>query len=238
MKRILLSLCAFIGLAVSARSADFFSTEPCETLFDLGVRVGVNTSNRTVNPDLFPVYERQSWGTGFDAGIVADINIRDYIAVQPGIFFESRSGDYNFVTSYEMYPGGTQYLTQIGHRRSYNLTVPILASFRFNVTDQIRWIAEAGPYFSFVLSSKMDDKVLLGTGKADTNLENYFAQKPASFDFGFKIGTGLLLFNHYYIGVHYEAGAVKAYKDQKIGNLKKSFGGRTKGWIFSIGYTF
>lgn len=237
MKRTITTLLAVASLAVSSFGADFFSTKPCENLFDLGVRLGVNTTNRTIDPAVIPGYEHQSWGTGFDLGVVADLNIRNYLAIQPGLFFESRSGNYSFVTSEEN-GLGKDYLTQIGHRRSYNLSVPVLASFRFNITDNIRWIAEFGPYFSFVLSSSMKDKALVATAMTDEESDLYFAQKPASFDFGFKIGTGLQILGHYYVGVHYEAGALKAYKDRKLGNIKESFGGRTKGWIFSLGYTF
>lgn len=223
---------------LTARGADFFSTSQSETLFDIGVRLGVNTSNRTVSPDAMPGYNHQSWGTGFDIGAVVDINIRDYFAVQPGIYFETRSGNYTFVVPFEDAVGKSLNMTQSGSRRDCNLTIPVMASFRFNISDNIRWIAEAGPYLSFVLGSSQDNKVLLVDGTGIDGEVPVFSQKPSTVDFGFRLGTGLLLSHHYYLGIHYSAGALNAYKDRRISNLKQVFGGRTKSWLFTIGYNF
>jgi len=212
-------------LAVATASAqDFFSTDQCDSFFNLGVRVGINTSNRTLNSDAIPGYNHQGWGTGFDAGVVADINIRDYLSIQPGVFFESRSGHSSFVTEGGDPSTELVYLTQEAHRRTYNLAIPVLASVRFNVTENLRWMVEAGPYVSFVLSSKFKNKSLVATDPSAAAL--MFSQKPASTDFGFKLGTGLQFFDHYYVGVHYLAGATKAYKDQKIADgVKFTYGG-------------
>ena len=57
--------------------------------------MGVNTSNRTLKSSAFPdCYHHESWGTGFDVGFVAGLNIRDYLAIQPGVFFETRGGNF------------------------------------------------------------------------------------------------------------------------------------------------
>lgn len=236
MKRlfILTMLLAWLGNAV--QGADFLSTETCEKTFDLGVRLGINTTNRTTGTNIG--YDRQSWGTGFDAGVVADINLRDYISVQPGFFFESRSGSYTFVTAKSNDVDPLYYITQAGHRRSYNFTIPILASLRFNLSDNLRWLVEAGPYVSFVLSSKLINDELVSTGVL-TEFAPPFEQKPASADFGLKLGTGLLISDHYYVGVHYEAGLTKAYKDQRFDDVYiRKYGGHTKAWLFTIGYNF
>lgn len=228
-----------------ASAADFFSTDKCDRLFDLGVRVGMNTSNRTVDKEVLGGYNFQSWGTGFNAGVVADINIREYISIQPGVFFESRSGNCQFVTP--VYTNGADgagavyetayWLSQSAHLHTYNLTIPILASVRFNVTDNLRWMIEAGPYISFGLSSKLQNKEIVTTIPAELDVP-MFAQDPAPVDFGFKFGTGLEFFGHYYVGVHYEFGVTKAWKDRTAGNLKYIYGGRTKAWLFTLGYNF
>ena len=93
MKKLLLSL-AVCGATLSASAQDFFSTDDPETLFNLGVRVGINTSNRTLSNSIGNIWNINSWGTGFDAGVVADINFKNYISVQPGFFYESRSGSF------------------------------------------------------------------------------------------------------------------------------------------------
>ena len=238
MKKGILALAIACISGFELPAADFFSTEHCENLFDLGVRVGLNTSNRTINSKALSGYNYQGWGLGFTAGVVADINVREYLAIQPGVFFESRSGHCSFVNEgVNISNGQTVYLSQEAHRRSYNPTVPVLASFRFNITDNLRWKVEAGPYFGFLLSSDLKNKSLVATDPAASDLA--FTQKPASFDFGFKLGTGLQFSDHYYFGIHYEAGAIDAYKDLKLADgVKQSFGGKTKAWTFTIGYDF
>lgn len=237
MKRFLLG--AMCALAVgSASASDFFSTEKCDDLFTFGARIGVNTTNRTLKSSAYPdCYHHESWGTGFDIGAVADINIRDYISIQPGFFFESRSGSYTLMgtAAGSFLTDDTSEIAQAGNRRSYNFTIPVMAVLHFNVTDDVRWNVEAGPYVAFVLDSSLKNKRFVVNGTADTPL---FSQKAATVDFGFKMGTALEILEHYYVGAHYLAGCVGAWKDLKVGPITKTFGGVTKGWVFSIGYNF
>lgn len=236
MKRLLTTLTIATGLSLSLQAADFLSAEPAETPFTLGVRLGLNTSNRTLRN--MPGYQKQNWGIGFDAGVVADINIRDYISIQPGFFFESRSGSYIFITPRESAINPLHYVTQAGHRRSYNFTVPVMASLRFNLSDDVRWLVEAGPYVSFVLSSSLRNDELVSTGILPET-EPPFEQKPAGADFGLKFGTGIQVFGHYYAGIHYLAGLTRAYKNQPLSDgYSISYEGHTKSWMFTIGYNF
>lgn len=237
MKRLIIgALCALT--ASGAWASDFFSTEESEDLFDFGLRIGVNTSNRTVKSSALPgVYHHESWGTGFDLGAVVNLNFRDYLTLQPGFFFESRSGDYTLMgLQTELHdPVLTGDVAQAGHRTSYNFTVPVLAVIHFNVTDDLRWNVEAGPYVSFVLDSRLKNKKFVVNGTAESPI---FSQKAASVDFGFKLGTGLEILEHYYVGVHYLAGCLDAWKKYDFGDYSKSFGGVTKAWVFSLGYNF
>lgn len=237
MKRLFISsICALTAIAASA--SDFFSTEKCDNLFTFGARIGVNTTNRTLGSDALPdAYHNESWGTGFDAGFTVDLNIRDYISIQPGFFFETRSGSY-VMMGYQSDLFGTNddsEIAQAGKRSSYNFTIPVMAIFHFNLADNLRWNVELGPYVAFVLDSSLKNKRFIVDGTSETPL---FSQKASSFDFGIKMGTGLELFSHYYLGVHYLAGCLDAWKDLTVGSYTKSFGGVTKGWVFSLGYNF
>lgn len=237
MKKFLIgALCAATSICASA--ADFFSTEKCDELFTFGARIGVNTSNRTIGDKAYPsCYHNESWGTGFDVGAVVSLNIRDYLSIQPGFFFESRSGGYTIMGTGEgsALPTDGSEIAQTGRRRSYNFTIPVMAVFGFNVTDDVRWNVETGPYVAFVLDSKLKNKRFVVNGTAD---EPLFSQKAAGIDFGFKMGTAFEILDHYYIGAHYMAGCLPAWNDRKVGNITKTFGGVTKAWVFSIGYNF
>lgn len=236
MKRLIGAACALATLGANA--ADFFSTEPADELFTFGARVGVNTSNRTIGNDCYPDgYHNESWGTGFDVGIVANLNFRNYFSIQPGVFFESRSGRYTVMGSAKdsgFTDDGSE-MAQAGKRRSYNLTIPVMAVFGFNLTDDVRWTVEAGPYVAFLLDSNLKNKAFIVNGPSEVPL---FMQKPASVDFGVKMGTGIEVLKHYYVGAHYMAGCVDAWKDREIGNVTKTFGGHTKAWVFTLGYNF
>lgn len=243
MKTTILSL-ALAASAFGASAADFFSTERPEDTFNFGLRVGINTSNRTVNNDaLFDSdlsfgYGRQSWGTGFDLGAVVDINIRNYLSIQPGFFFESRSGDYTFFENQINYGGAGPMTTQIGHMRSYAFNIPILASFHFNITDDIRWDVDFGPYVGFNLSSSLKDKVLQTNG-ITSEVHAIFDRKAAPVDFGFKFGTAFRILRHYYVGAHYMAGATRAWKNLELDAItERNYGGHTKAWVFTLGYDF
>lgn len=227
-------LCAAVS---SAGAADFFSTDKCEHLMEFGARIGVNTSNRTISDKAFPDgYHHESWGNGFDLGVTAAINIRDYLAIQPGFFFATRGGAFSVFGNSTQYgvdiPGES--VAQAGKRNSYNFTIPVMALVRFNLTDNVRWNVEAGPYLGLVLSSKISNKAYVSSTEGD--FIPLFSQKASTVDFGFKMGTSLLLFSHYYVGIHYMAGCVDAWKDYKYDNISKSFGGCTKAWVFTIGY--
>ncbi|MDE7382148.1 MAG: PorT family protein [Muribaculaceae bacterium] len=232
--RFLLS-CSLAALASTAMAADFFSTAEPASLFDIAVRFGLNTSNRTIAKKTFDNWNCNSWGTGIDLGATADINFRDWFSVQPGFFFQSRSGNYAYSTTIIESEDVISSLDQFGHIRSYNFTIPVLAAAHFNLTDDVRWNVEFGPYIQFGLHNSIDKNLLF----LDGNIPHFPYESPdqwehakmRSFDFGFKFGTGLTILKHYDVAVHYEAGALDVWKISKLG-------GRNKAWIFSVGYKF
>lgn len=220
-KFILSSLCVFLSLAASA--SDFFSTAAPDKFFGIGVRLGFNTSNSTIGkgPDL---WNHSSWGTGFDAGVVADIAFRDFLTIQPGFFYESRSSSYTYIWSR---PGSQQEVV-VGHALNYTFQVPVIASVRFNVTDNVRWSLDIGPTFSFGIGKSDKGKYFLPT--EFTYDEGYYKNRH-KFEVGLKMGTGLTIRKHYYLGVHYVAGMRDVYKVDGLG-------GRNKTWTFTLGYDF
>lgn len=235
-----------IASGLTAQAADFFCTAERPTLMDMGLRVGVNTSNRTVSETMPGGYQHQNWGTGIDIGMVVDLNIKDFISLQPGLFFESRSGSYTFITPKSGVIAGDDVVAaipysydvvQAGNRRSYGFTIPLLCSLRFNVDEHVRWSVDLGPYLAFTFGSKLNNKELLTTG-THLDFEPPFQQKAASTDFGLKFGTGFEFYRHYYVGVHYQAGLLNAWKDLNLGDVKQVYGGRNKAWLFSVGYNF
>lgn len=223
----LLSLCCF-----SAGAQEFLSAEPSGNLISLGFRVGANSSIRTFSRDYFRQWNVDSWGTGVDAGFVLDLNIRDFFALQPGVFFESRSGNYAYAQDYFDYSGEKQEFTEMGRYRTYNMVIPVMFSFRFNLSPTVRWIAEAGPYAQFMLHSTDKNKIIVPNVQPDASTQvNPAIAHANSLDGGLKIGAGFSLKRTYSFYLHYMAGARKAWKAPHEG-------GRNKAWVFTLGYDF
>lgn len=227
MKKILLAASLILSVSSVASAVEFVSTDKPDELFNLGVRVGINTSNRTINSPIGSTWNVNGWGTGFDAGVVADLNFRDFISVQPGFFFESRSGSFAYKSSL----GNDSELSQMGKGRAYFFTIPVMAVGHFNILEDLRWNVEFGPYFQFKLKSTFDKSFSYPSAIYDGVLNYYSDVKTSKFDFGFKMGTSLDICNHYYVGVHYVAGMLRAWNYPALG-------GRNKEWLFSIGYNF
>ena len=229
-QKYILAALALLG-PLCSYAADFLSTEPAENLFNLGVRVGVNSSNRTFPSEKFSAWNVNSWGTGFDAGVVVDLNMREYLSIQPGIFFESRSGHYSYSEDYTNEKNQPDYFTQLGRLRTYNIIIPVMASFRLNIADNLQWLIEAGPYAQFKLHASDSNKIQVIDQPTPTSPLKVEYAKSNFADWGFKMGTGLRLNRHYSFSIHYLAG---------VGNVWKSpiEGGSNKAWTFTLGYDF
>ncbi|MDE5773493.1 MAG: PorT family protein [Muribaculaceae bacterium] len=228
MKRICTLLCAttILSLACSASILDMGTPSK---LCSLGARIGVNTSNRTVDKNIFDEWSNNSWGTGINVGVVADVNLRNFISLQPGFYFESRSGNYAYANSSMTAGAPDEILSQFGHTRSYNFTIPVLVAVHFSIAPAVRWNVEVGPYIQLILKNSMGDGFKYPDADS-TAWTTYSVAKPSNFDFGFKFGTSLTLCSHFNVGVHYSAGWLDAWKN--------GLGGRNKAWIFSAGYDF
>lgn len=209
---------------------EFFSTSPAETTFGFGARLGINSSNLTFLKPAFPAWNVNSWGTGFDIGFVADLNLREYLTIQPGIFYESRSGNYAYAQNFFDKSGQVSDFTQLGHYRSYNINIPIMASVRFNLTENLRWIVEAGPYAQMRIHDTASGKIQVIYPQASSSAPVIVeTAKTNFFDFGLKIGTGFSLYKRYSIFVHYMGGMKNVWKSPLAG-------GHNKAWVFTAGY--
>lgn len=242
IRLLLLSLAAGISMNSSAQLLD--AAIP-ESPFGLGFRVGVNSSNISNNyADAIDGYDwtTTSWKTGFTAGVVADLKLRNYVAIQPGFFFQSRNMDYrNMVT--ETVAGGVSSMeSQDGHVRSYNFNIPVMVSLRLGLSSILQARVEFGPYFAFGLggdnkctSTSVGVNGELGTPvtvKTDIYGNDGYMR---GFDWGLKMGVGFVFAKKYYLGVHYEAGCRNVYKQPE--NVRHDLKGHNKAWDITLGYT-
>lgn len=226
---------ALIGIIFSGQlqAQEFFDKSEAPKLFTFGARLGFNTSNRTFPAGNYMNYTMSSWGTGFNAGVVANMNFKEFLSLQPGFFFESRSG--NLVNIVDYYPSGTvqsypKTHCEVDHLRAYYFTIPVLGVVKFNLSENIKWNVEFGPYLQFCLKETgQNDVEMLYLQDITLSYVQYMADHRG-FDVGLKMGTGLTFYQHYYVGVHYLAGLTNAWSLPS--------GGRNKSWMFTVGYDF
>lgn len=220
--------CALFAGILSADAQSLIDTGMPEHLFSLGLRAGVNTSNINIDKEVFPDWNVNSWGTGFELGAVFNINLRNFFTLQPGFYYESRSGNYAYARSTGV---GAEYTdAQMGHYRNYHFTIPVIAQLRMKLLPGGTWSVDVGPYFSWMLHSKHhDDIVYIAPGQAG-NAELRTAERNR-YDWGLKVGTGINFLTHFYAGIHYKIGMRDVWNTDYLG-------GRSKVWNFTVGYDF
>lgn len=235
MKRLISAAIATI-LAVSAAlptyGSDFFDTSVAERTFNIGLRAGFNTSNTTMKTPPYAVWNNSAWGLGGNFGVVADINFREWLTVQPGIFFDIRNNKYNMAYMWvNPNEDDLQHRVSVGSARRGSITIPLLASVRFNISDNLRWLVEAGPYYRIQFGNDEYTEVLTSSSLTPSGEPDFITPKLRKGELGLKIGSGLLLNRHYYIGVHYLAGFSSPFSTSGMGGSNKS-------WTFTLGYDF
>ncbi len=212
--------------AATAPAQEWIDTSTADNFMTLGARIGFNTSNATRDKEP-ALTNLDSWGTGFDAGVVVSLNFLNCVSVQPGFFFESRSHNYSYIA-----PSGSTVLPfnvhEYGHTRHTTFKVPVMGQFVTNPAEGLRWSFDFGPCFTFGLGGSDKGTYEIG-GESRHYSDGYFDNRH-KFDFSLKMGTGIQVLDHYYLGVHYEAGCTKVWKH--------SLAGRNKAWTFTIGYDF
>lgn len=226
LKNILSVIAMTMSLSVVAQTAPFFDSGAPERLMTFGARLGVNTSNRSVDGDFYNFRSHTSWGVGGEIGAVVNLNIRNFISIQPGLFFQLRNTGHTFVNLDYQQPEGDypSIYVNTGHNRAVDLTIPILARGHFNLSDNLRWDVDFGPYVSVHLGGTSSS---IKIGNEPNGLGD---MKEQAAEFGLKMGSGLTLNERYSFAIHYMAGCTSAWKSP--------YPGHSKLWSFTVGYDF
>lgn len=244
MKKIILSILATLTIVAPQAQAQINLMDDGlpERLFVFGVRAAINTSNLSDNLSSAQQgmkWTNNQWKAGFSMGVVCDINVRNFLTLQPGLFLQRRNHDYTHMISSAQ---DGSFTCNDGNRSSYYFQIPILASWRVDFTDDFQWQLDFGPYFLYGIDG--DDKytsfsIIPGLVTENvTRKKDYFGSDGMvkGYDWGFKMGTGLVVLKKYYVGIHYEAGCRNVLKP--VEGSPQKYSAHNKAWQFSIGYNF
>lgn len=222
---------AAVAFTATAQSIVIDQGQP-EKLLNYGVRLGFNASN--VSNNFTSIGSAQwalnDWENGITVGAVVDFNINNCMSVQSGLYYQRRRSDFkNLHTSESI-------IAIEGKRTANFFQIPVLASFRMGLGKNIQGQIDFGPYFAFGFGGKVNYSVYSSIDDEVEPFEfrqDYFGDKGNyhTFDWGFKMGVGALFYDHYYVGIHYDAGARNTLNVDDATGVNKA-------WNFTLGYNF
>lgn len=168
-------------------------------------KVGMNFSNMTKFDDTKAL-------PGFNLGVGMDYGFSENWSLQSGLMISSKCykvKDYAKV-------------------RPIYLDIPILAAYKFNISDNTKFVINAGPYLAFGLGGKCkfdeggDYKLFKGEDGEDAEYSR--------FDLGIQYGIGLEIGDHYLVNLTGQNGFISPfdYPDGYDGDKPKNM-------TFSIG---
>lgn len=164
-------------------------------------RLGVNFSNLTGDGDTKAL-------TGFTLGVGMDYGFSENWSLQSGLMISSKGWKYK----------------EEGEKMTFRpiyLDIPILAAYKFNISDNTKFVINAGPYLAFGLGGKAK------YGDVDYKLFKSDEGDWKRFDLGIQYGIGLELSEHYLINLTGQNGFICPWDVDE--------GDKPKNMTFSIG---
>lgn len=190
-----------------------------------GVRAGVGFGHAlgSVKSDDYNIGD-SDFGTkvGFSIGAVADIKLSESFYLQPGLYYVNKG----YKNKYEEKDNGSSYKATVKYGLHY-FEIPVLASYRHSINNDIVLQGNFGPYIAVGLGGKVKNSLDIEGNLGAVNIESSSnTSYPAfgvsdkvdeergdlqRFDFGLSFGVGLTLKEHYYAGIKYDLGLVNMF---------------------------
>lgn len=241
MKKCFMMAALLIGCMATASAQeirDMFGSDQKGGI-SYGVRAGLNVSKIAgqYSPDSGDKLDFNS-RVGFQVGAVVDIPITNGFYVQPGLLFTTRGAKEKFSYS----EAGYSEETSTKYRPMY-LQIPVLASFRADVSESVNVQVHVGPHFAFGLGGKCKDSYSDSDGLSESQKYPFFGESTENearfgakrFDFGLSFGAGVTLREHYYVGIVYDLGLVNMAIDKEWGKEAKF---HNRNFSIQLGYNF
>lgn len=191
-----------------------------------GVKAGMNmTSLGSDFKDALEGFDQKT-KIGFHIGAFVDLGITENFYIQPGLYYSNKGAKFEAKEN-------SDYKVKVN--LSY-LEIPILASYRFRLSDNMKLHINTGPYLAYGLGGKFKfepselEEAMDGDVKAFDEDEGDLKR----FDFGWSFGAGVN-FSAVYVGLKYDLGfsniAGDSYDEVDVKIHNRNFS-------VSVGYTF
>jgi hypothetical protein len=151
-----------------------------------GIKAGLN--NSTLGGDGADIPGKKS-NTGFNFGVMAGIPLSTHFVFQPELMYSANQG-------MEFRPTTTS-------ETNYNLNyvnIPLMLKYKSS-----GFYGEAGPYFGFLTSGKIKNKI------GGVTTENDIKESFDGTDMGVALGTGYMMNSGFGFGVRYNMGLQNIY---------------------------
>lgn len=168
-------------------------------------KFGMNFSNMTKDSEAKAL-------PGFHLGVGMDYGFSENWSLQSGLMISSKGYKYD-----------KDVLGADFKARPIYLDIPILAAYKFNISDNTKFVINAGPYLAFGLGGK---------GKFDVDgaedIKVFKGEEGMSrFDLGIQYGIGLEISEHYLVNLTGQNGFICPWDVEE--------GDKPKNMTFSIG---
>lgn len=209
----------------------------------IGVRAGLNSSNISMKRAVETVQTKE-WKKGFVVGAVVDIKLTNHIYLQPGFYYDQRNDNYTTTVTNTSIVDGVQ-IEGLSHTAAKVGTkwfqIPVLASYRIDLLNVLQIQGDFGPFLAYGLGGKTKSRTLnydldlpMPSDVPEISVPN-FGKEGSLFrtDWGLKMGVGVLLWHHYYVGAHYMTGF------RNLSTIKDVVeSSNTHNWQITVGYNF
>lgn len=165
-------------------------------------KFGMNFSNMTKFDDTKAL-------PGFNLGVGMDYGFSENWSLQSGLIISSKG--------WKVKEGDIK-----NTYRPIYLDIPILAAYKFNISDNTKFVINAGPYLAFGLGGKAKYE-----GGGDDKMFDKEGWDMSRFDLGIQYGIGLEISEHYLVNLTGQNGFICPWDIDE--------GDKPKNMTFSIG---
>ena len=182
-------------------------------------KAGVNISNTINSGDV-------DFKPGYQFGVGMDYYFNDHWGIQPSLMLISKG--YKIKWDYPPFINKSEQL------KSYDITdnkvyveLPLLLTYRFNVSEKFKLIFSGGGYIAYGIAGKTKNTATLLNGSTRKEKVDSFSEGVEKFDTGLAAGASLEYKEKYSIGISSDFG---------LQSTQSTFKNRTYGLTF--GYRF